>query len=48
VSGFASPESRPRELVVFALAMTALCVGLFRYALSLPIPVLVLPGIVTL
>lgn len=48
VSGFASPESRPRELVLFALAMTAACVGLFRYALGLPIPVLVVPGVVTL
>jgi putative tricarboxylic transport membrane protein len=48
VSGAASPESRPRELVVFALVMTALCVGLFRYALGLPIPVLVIPGLVTL
>jgi hypothetical protein len=48
VSGAASPESRPRELVVFALVMTAFCVGLFRYALGLPIPVLVIPGLVTL
>ncbi len=48
VSGAASPESRPRELVVFALVMTAFCIGLFRYALSLPIPVLYLPGIVVL
>jgi putative tricarboxylic transport membrane protein len=48
VSGFASPESRARELVLFALALTAACVGLFRYALGLPIPVLVLPGVVTL
>ncbi len=48
VSGAASPDTRPRELVVFALAMTAFCIGLFRYVLSLPIPVLVLPGLVTL
>lgn len=48
VGGAASPESRPRELVVFALVMTALAVGLFRYLLSLPIPVLIIPGIVTL
>jgi putative tricarboxylic transport membrane protein len=46
VSGAASPETRPRELVVFALAMTAFCIGLFRYLLALPIPVLRLPGIV--
>jgi putative tricarboxylic transport membrane protein len=48
VSGFASAETRPRELVVFAVVMTAFCVGLFRYALSLPIPVLVIPGVVHL
>jgi putative tricarboxylic transport membrane protein len=48
IGGAASPESRPRELVVFAVVMTALCIGLFRYALSLPIPVLYLPGLVTL
>jgi len=48
VGGAASPESRPRELVVFGLVMTALCIGLFRYLLSLPIPVLIIPGVVTL
>ncbi len=48
VSGFASAETRPRELVVFAIAMTAFCIGLFRYALSLPIPVLVIPGVANL
>jgi putative tricarboxylic transport membrane protein len=40
VSGAATSDSRPKELVVFALVMTALCVGLFKYALGLPIPVL--------
>lgn len=48
IGGAASPESRPRELLLFAVIMTALCIGLFRYALSLPIPVLNLPGVVTL
>jgi putative tricarboxylic transport membrane protein len=48
VGGAASPESRPRELVVFALVMTVLCIGLFRYVLSLPIPVLHIPGLVVL
>jgi putative tricarboxylic transport membrane protein len=48
VSGAASAESRPRELVVFALVLTAFCVGLFRFALSLPIPVLVVPGLLRL
>ncbi len=46
VAGAASPETRPRELVVFALAVTAFCVVLFRYLLHLPIPILVIPGVV--
>jgi hypothetical protein len=45
VSGAASPETRPMELVVLAVVMTAFCIGLFRYALGLPIPVLVIPGV---
>jgi Tripartite tricarboxylate transporter TctB family len=48
VSGAASPETRYGELAVFALALTAVCVALFRYLLHLPIPILILPGIVTL
>jgi hypothetical protein len=48
VSGFASPETRVRELILFAVVVTAFCIGLFRYALQLPIPILILPGIVTL
>jgi putative tricarboxylic transport membrane protein len=48
VSGAASPESRPRELVIFAVVITAFCIGLFKYALGLPIPVLIIPDVVTL
>ena len=48
LGGAASPESRPRELVVFALVLTAACILLFRVLLTLPIPVLSLPGILTL
>jgi hypothetical protein len=48
VTGAASPETRFRELGIFALAMTALCVVLFRYLLHLPIPILVIPGVVTI
>lgn len=48
VSGAASPEARPRELAIFAVVLTAFCVGLFRFALQLPIPILILPGILTL
>lgn len=48
ISGAGSPETRPRELLVFAVLITVFCIGLFRYALNLPIPVLVIPGYVTL
>jgi putative tricarboxylic transport membrane protein len=48
VSGAASPEARPVELVVFAAVMTAFCVVLFRFALGLPIPVLIIPGVMTI
>jgi putative tricarboxylic transport membrane protein len=37
-SGFASSEVRWRETLVYGLAMTAFCVGLFKFALGLPIP----------
>jgi putative tricarboxylic transport membrane protein len=46
ISGAASPETRPVELLVFAVVLTAFCVGLFRFALGLPIPVLIIPGVV--
>jgi len=48
VGGAASPETRYRELAVFAVVITAFCVGLFRYVLHLPVPILVLPGLVTI
>jgi hypothetical protein len=44
ISGLADREIRWKELVIFAVVMTALCIGLFRYALKLPIPVLILPN----
>lgn len=46
ISGAASPESSVRELVIFAVVMTAFCIALFKYALNLPIPVLVIPGVI--
>lgn len=46
VGGFGTPEARLRELILFAAVMTAFCVGLFRYVLNLPIPILILPGVV--
>jgi putative tricarboxylic transport membrane protein len=48
VSGAASAETRPVELVIFAVVLTAACIGLFRFALGLPIPVLIVPGVVTI
>lgn len=48
VSGGASAESRPRELVIFGIIITALCIGLFRFLLHLPIPVLIIPGVITM
>jgi len=44
ICGFGSNEVRWKELLIFALALTAFCIGLFRYALNQPIPVLILPG----
>jgi hypothetical protein len=48
ISGAASPETRPRELLLFALLVTALSIGLFRYILHLPIPVLIIPRLFVL
>jgi hypothetical protein len=45
ICGFGSNEVRWKELLVLALALTLFCVGLFRYALNQPIPVLILPGL---
>lgn len=38
ISALASRETRWLEVVIFAVVMTVLCVGLFKYALGLPIP----------
>jgi putative tricarboxylic transport membrane protein len=38
ISAFASDEVRWRETTVFGVAMTAFCIGLFKFALGLPIP----------
>jgi hypothetical protein len=46
ISGAASAETRFGELVVFAIVMTALCIGVFKYALNLPMPALVIPGLI--
>lgn len=39
VSGMASRETRPLEIVIFSVVMTALCIGLFKFMLRLPIPI---------
>jgi putative tricarboxylic transport membrane protein len=38
ISALAGRDTRWIEIVVFAVVMTVLCVGLFKYALGLPIP----------
>ena len=40
IAAMADPDSRWMETVLLAVLMTALCVGLFKYALRLPIPLL--------
>ena len=37
-SGLAADDRKIKELVIFAIAMSAACILLFKYALSLPIP----------
>lgn len=48
ISGFASPETRWKETLIFSIVMTVFCIGLFRFALNQPMPVLIIPGIVYL
>ena len=38
ISAFASEEVRWRETLVSGILMTAFCIGLFKFALGLPIP----------
>lgn len=42
ISGAASPETKPKELLLFALSITLLCAFLFKYALKLALPILVI------
>ena len=44
VSGFATAEARPREVIIFAAAITLACIILFRYLLDMTVPVLIVPG----
>jgi putative tricarboxylic transport membrane protein len=38
IGAFASDEVRWGETLIFGVLMTALCIGLFKFALGLPIP----------
>jgi Tripartite tricarboxylate transporter TctB family len=46
IGGYATSEVREKEIIIFAAIMTAFCVGLFRYVLNLPIPIIIIPGII--
>jgi hypothetical protein len=48
ISGMASKETRWRETFIFSIIMTLFCIGLFRYALNQPMPILIIPGIIYL
>ncbi len=48
ISGAASSETRLKELLIFAVAITAVCIVMFKYALKLPMPVLIIPGVIYL
>ena len=48
VSSAASPETRIKEILIFGLVVTAFSIALFKYVLNLPIPVLIIPGIIIL
>ena len=48
ISGAASPETRIKEIVIFGIAVTIFSIALFKYVLNLPIPVLVIPGVIVL
>jgi hypothetical protein len=46
IGGYATPEVREKEIIIFAAVMTAFCVGLFRYILNLPIPIIIIPNVI--
>ncbi|MBP2150973.1 tripartite tricarboxylate transporter TctB family protein [Xanthobacter flavus] len=48
ISGAAASDTRFGELILFAIGMTLVSIGLFRYLLQLPMPVLVIPGVLYL
>ena len=44
VSGFATKEARPVEVVIFAAAVTLACIIVFRYVLDMSVQVIAIPG----
>lgn len=48
ISGAAAADTRFGELIVFAIGMTAVSIALFRYLLQLPMPILIIPGVIYL
>lgn len=48
ISSAASPETRIKEIVIFGIAVTIFSIALFKYVLNLPIPVLIIPGVIVL
>jgi hypothetical protein len=48
ISSAASPETRIKEILIFGVAVTIFSIALFKYVLNLPIPVLVIPGVIVL
>jgi putative tricarboxylic transport membrane protein len=46
ISAFASEETRWKETIVFSIVMTLFCIGLFRFALNQPMPILIIPGLI--
>jgi putative tricarboxylic transport membrane protein len=48
ISSAASPETRIKEILIFGIAVTIFSIALFKYLLNLPIPVLVIPGVIVL
>ncbi|KAA2236972.1 tripartite tricarboxylate transporter TctB family protein [Salinarimonas soli] len=46
IGGLATPDARIKELVIFAAIMTGVCIALFRYALNLPMPILIIPNVI--
>jgi len=48
VSSAASPDTRIKEILIFGIAVTLFSIALFKYVLNLPIPVLIIPGVIIL